>query len=94
MSQILPYFDPHYTYLMEPGMVFTIEPIFTLGKKGIHTWQDGWTAATTDGQWSVRYTIPSPITSHLLACVGRTSQIEHEVLITDSGVEVLTVRER
>ena len=24
----------------------------------------------------------------------RTSQIEHEVLITDSGVEVLTVRER
>eukprot|EP01031_Cornospumella_fuschlensis_P026989 gene26989-32605_t len=58
---------------MVPGMVFTIEPIFTEGKEDIYTWEDGWTAATTDGSWS--------------------AQIEHEVLITDKGVEVLTVLE-
>jgi methionyl aminopeptidase len=58
---------------MVPGMVFTIEPIFTEGKGDIYTWDDDWTAVTRDGSWS--------------------AQIEHEVLITESGVEMLTVLE-
>mmetsp|Transcript_32200 Transcript_32200/g.44162 ORF Transcript_32200/g.44162 Transcript_32200/m.44162 type:complete len:204 (-) Transcript_32200:79-690(-) len=67
---ILPHFEPRHRMLMEPGMVFTIEPILALGARHILQWDDGWTAATVDGKWS--------------------SQIEHEVLITDSGAEILT----
>lgn len=36
---------------LEPGMVFTIEPILAEGSGDIYTWEDGWTAATRDGGW-------------------------------------------
>lgn len=35
--------------IMEPGMVFTIEPIFVEGARRISVWDDGWTAVTLDG---------------------------------------------
>lgn len=35
--------------IMEPGMVFTIEPIIVEGNRRISVWSDGWTAATFDG---------------------------------------------
>lgn len=35
--------------IMQPGMTFTIEPIFSLGTEEIELWEDGWTAATVDG---------------------------------------------
>ena len=56
---------------MEPGMIFTIEPIIVEGSRRVSTWSDGWTIFTLDG--------------------GRGAQFEHEVLITPTGVEVLTV---
>lgn len=37
------------TGIMQPGMTFTIEPIFSLGTEEMELWEDGWTAATTDG---------------------------------------------
>jgi methionyl aminopeptidase len=55
---------------MKPGMVFTIEPMITLGTWQFHMWDDDWTAVTADGK--------------------RTAQFEHMVLVTDTGVEVLT----
>ena len=36
--------------VMEPGMVFTIEPMITLGDWRHRLWDDGWTAVTADGQ--------------------------------------------
>lgn len=36
---------------LEPGMVFTIEPILAEGSGEILSWRDGWTAATKDGGW-------------------------------------------
>ncbi|KAJ6646083.1 Methionine aminopeptidase 1D, mitochondrial [Pseudolycoriella hygida] len=55
---------------MLPGMVFTIEPLLTLGEQEIEILDDDWTAISTDG--------------------ARSAQFEHTVLITESGVEVLT----
>lgn len=56
--------------VMLPGMVFTIEPILSLGEQEIEILDDGWTAVTTDQ--------------------SRTAQFEHTVLVTDSGVDILT----
>ena len=68
--QVLHYYDPRNNTIMKPGMVFTIEPMITLGTWQFHMWDDDWTAVTADGK--------------------RTAQFEHMVLVTDSGVEVLT----
>jgi len=45
---------------MEPGMVFTIEPILAEGSGEVVTWSDGWTAATKDGGWYVNSLSPCP----------------------------------
>ncbi len=69
--QIPHYYEPRLTTVMEPGMVFTIEPMISMGT-GLHRiWDDDWTAVTADG--------------------SRTAQFEHTVLVTDDGVEVLTL---
>lgn len=59
------------TFEMVPGLVFTIEPMFTAGTERHSQWDDGWTETTDDG-------LPS-------------AQFEHTVIVTDTGVEVLTV---
>lgn len=55
---------------MLPGMVFTVEPILSLGEQEIEILEDDWTAISTDD--------------------SRSAQFEHTILITDSGVDVLT----
>ena len=47
---IIPHYDsaPHYSDVMEVGMVFTIEPMLTLGTHRWDMWDDGWTVATAD----------------------------------------------
>jgi len=42
------YFEPRAQTIMEPNMVFTVEPMITLGSYNHRTWKDGWTAVTTD----------------------------------------------
>lgn len=71
--QIPHYYEPRMTTIIEPGMVFTIEPMISMGT-GLHRiWDDDWTAVTADG--------------------SRTAQFEHTVLVTDDGVEILTLTE-
>ncbi len=54
---IIPHYDsaPRYDDLIEPGMVFTIEPMLTLGTIEWEQWDDGWTVLTKDrsrtAQW-------------------------------------------
>jgi methionyl aminopeptidase len=38
-----------------PGMVFTIEPMLTLGGRDVHVSSDGWTIATVDGSLSAQF---------------------------------------
>ena len=64
------YYEPAATTVLEPGMIFTIEPMITMGSIQPVIWPDRWTAVTSDG--------------------SRSAQFEHTVLVTSTGVEVLT----
>jgi len=46
--QIPHYFEPRFTTLMEPGMIFTIEPMISIGTGQHRIWDDDWTAVTAD----------------------------------------------
>jgi methionine aminopeptidase, type I len=54
---IVPHYDsaPQYDDVMQPGMVFTIEPMLTLGGIEWEQWDNGWTVVTKDrgrtAQW-------------------------------------------
>jgi methionyl aminopeptidase len=66
------YFDRYADTVLEPGMLFTIEPMITEGSWELgRIWPDGWTAPTRDG--------------------SRCAQFEHTMLVTGTGVEVLTL---
>jgi methionyl aminopeptidase len=47
---VIPHYDaaPNFTDLMEVGMVFTIEPMLTLGDYRWDMWADNWTVTTRD----------------------------------------------
>jgi len=40
---------------LRPGMVFTVEPMLTLGSPEIRVLGDGWTVVTCDGRWSAQW---------------------------------------
>lgn len=62
------------SFVLEPGVCFTIEPMINVGHKGCRIdRKDGWTARTVDGKLS--------------------AQFEHTLLMTESGVEILTKTE-
>ncbi|MFT6973109.1 MAG: methionyl aminopeptidase [Pontimonas sp.] len=54
---IIPHYDaaPLYDQLMVPGMVFTIEPMLTLGTIAWDMWDDGWTVTTKDKKLSAQF---------------------------------------
>ena len=76
---VVPHYDaaPDHSTVMEVGMVFTIEPMLTLGtpeSPGSHAWDmwsDDWTVTTSDKSW--------------------TAQFEHTLVVTDRGADILTV---
>jgi methionyl aminopeptidase len=47
---VIPHYDaaPAFDTIIEPGMVFTIEPMLTLGTIEWDEWDDGWTVTTRD----------------------------------------------
>ncbi|MBC9954859.1 type I methionyl aminopeptidase [Leucobacter sp. cx-42] len=47
---IIPHYDsaPSYADIIKPGMVFTVEPMLTLGTHEWTQWNDGWTVTTRD----------------------------------------------
>ncbi len=76
---VIPHYDasPDYATIMEPGMVFTIEPMLTIGTPEHpgttewDEWDDGWTVVTRDR--------------------SLTAQFEHTLVITERGAEILTL---
>jgi methionyl aminopeptidase len=56
--------------VLKAGMIFTIEPMISMGTGQHKVWDDDWTAVTADG--------------------SRTAQFEHTIVVTDTGVEILT----
>ena len=75
--QVLHYGRPHTLEELQPGMIFTIEPMINAGRREIKEDRkgnrpyDGWTIVTRDRSLSAQW--------------------EHSVLVTDTGYEVLTV---
>lgn len=73
------------------GMTFTIEPILTLGKPREVYWPDDWTNTTIDGKWTAQFGLYKYKTNFALH--GNANiDIEHTLLVTETGVEVLTAR--
>ncbi len=58
---------------LEPGMIFTIEPMLNQGSRHIKQHKDGWTVTTRDKRLSAQW--------------------EHTILVTESGFEILTLRD-
>jgi methionyl aminopeptidase len=52
---ILHYGEPGEGVLLEPGMLFTIEPMINLGKPHVKILADGWTAVTRDRELSAQF---------------------------------------
>ena len=53
---IIPHYDePAYNTIIEPGMVFTIEPMITLGSHEWEMWDDGWTVTTRDKSLTAQF---------------------------------------
>ncbi len=54
---VIPHYDaaPHYDTVMRAGMVFTIEPMLTLGTHEWDLWDDGWTVTTKDKRWTAQF---------------------------------------
>ncbi len=53
--QVLHYGTPNTGLRLEPGMVFTIEPMINVGKAAIKQLGDGWTVVTKDHSLSAQY---------------------------------------
>lgn len=67
---IVPHYDaaPAYSTVMEPGMVFTIEPMLTLGTIEWDLWPDDWTVTTKDRSLSAQF-------EHTLVVTERGAEI-------------------
>ena len=54
---VIPHYDsaPDYSTVIEPGMVFTIEPMLTLGTEQCIMWDDDWTVLTADGSLTAQF---------------------------------------
>jgi methionyl aminopeptidase len=54
---VVPHYDaaPHHADVIQPGMVFTVEPMLCAGSQANHEWDDGWTVVTDDGSWVAQF---------------------------------------
>jgi len=66
--QIPHYHEPSARTVMQPGMVFTIEPMIATGDARVRMWDDGWTAVTADGSRTAQY-------EHTLLVTGEGAEV-------------------
>ncbi len=54
---VIPHYDaaPMHDDIIEPGMVFTVEPMLVDGSQKNREWDDGWTVVTKDGSWVAQF---------------------------------------
>jgi methionyl aminopeptidase len=53
--QVPHYYDSGFSWIIEPGMTFTVEPMITVGSWDYRLWNDGWTAVTADGERTAQF---------------------------------------
>lgn len=54
---VIPHYDaaPMHADVLEPNMVFTVEPMLVDGSQDNYEWDDGWTVVTADGSWVAQF---------------------------------------
>jgi len=54
---VIPHYDaaPQHADVIEPGMVFTVEPMLVDGSEANREWNDGWTVVTSSGAWVAQF---------------------------------------
>lgn len=54
---IIPHYDsaPQHSDIIEPNMIFTVEPMVTLGSQDWESWDDGWTILTKDASFTAQF---------------------------------------
>lgn len=52
---VLHYGEPGRGLVLEPGMIFTVEPMINAGRREVTVLSDGWTAVTRDGSLSAQF---------------------------------------
>jgi methionyl aminopeptidase len=76
--QVLHYGRPGMGLKLEPGMIFTIEPMINAGKHGTRSLPDGWTVVTADrslsAQWEHMVTVTATGFDVLTLAPGETAQ--------------------
>lgn len=75
--QVLHYGTPGTGLMLEPGMVFTIEPMINAGKRHVRLLPDGWTVVTKDHSLSAQW-------EHTVL----VTETGHEILTTRAGGEI------
>ena len=66
---VIPHYDaPEFDTVIEPGMVFTIEPMLTLGTTEWDVWPDDWTVVTRDRSLTAQF-------EHTLVVTERGAEI-------------------
>jgi methionyl aminopeptidase len=75
--QVLHYGTPGTGVILEPGMIFTIEPMVNTGNRHVKQLPDGWTVVTKDHSLSAQY-------EHTIL----VTETGHEVLTLLHGDEV------
>ncbi len=53
--QVPHYYDPEFKWIIQPGMIFTVEPMITVGTWDCRLWRDGWTAVTADAERTAQF---------------------------------------
>ncbi|WP_430869008.1 type I methionyl aminopeptidase [Demequina aurantiaca] len=54
---VIPHYDaaPDHADVIEPGMVFTVEPMLVDGSEASQEWNDGWTVVTNSSAWVAQF---------------------------------------
>ena len=65
---VLPVGEPHTGMPVVPGMVFTIEPVLTLGTGKTRILEDGWSIITADGRQTAQF-------EHTVAIFGKRTEV-------------------
>jgi len=63
---VIPHYDaaPDYDTVIRTGMIFTIEPMLTLGTETWEVWDDGWTVVTADRSLTAQFEHTLLVTEH------------------------------
>ena len=72
--QIPHYYEPRFTAVMETGMIFTIEPMISMGTGQHRIWSDDWTAVTADGSRTAQFEHTVLVTDDGVEILTRTGR--------------------